>query len=156
VEQSVTGSSKAIMKNITPEDAKSGLRKTIKVSPIVHPPKEMLEEARETVSLPKPEKRSIPSGFLLAKWAEQREVDNLEDLQQNIMKVQNWKAGLADDFLDAWWLINPGLYNQYHHDFKGIGHLMISELKSTSEGTFNFIWGCMVESLIEQLNPRRP
>ena len=144
------------MKNITPEDTKSGLRKKMKFPSTIPPSKEMLEEARKTISKPKPEKKSIPSGWLLKKWAEQRETDDLEDIQQNIMNVRNWKAGLAEDFLDAWWSVSPGLYTNYHHNAEGDGKMMIAELRNTSEGTFNFIWGCMVDNLIEELDPERP
>ena len=116
----------------------------------------MVEEARKTISLPPRETTWKPSAFLLKKWALEREEADLEDIQQNIMNVHNWKAGLANDFLDSWWSVSPGLYNRYHHEFKGKGTLMISELRERSEGTFNFIWGCMVEDLIEKLDPEKP
>ena len=145
-----------LMKNITPEDTKSGLRKKMKFPLVVPPSKEMLEEARKTISLPEREQKFVPSASLLKRWALEREEADLEDIQQNIMNVYNWKVGLADDFLDAWWSINPGLYNRYHYDAKGDGKVMIAELRNTSEGTFNFIWNYMVENLIEELDPERP
>ena len=144
------------MKNITPEDFKSKLRKTVKTRFVVPPPKEFLEEARKTISRPSVESKKGISSFMLKKWAEQREADDLVDIQQDIMNVNNWQAGVANDFLDTWWSTSPGSYNYYHKEYKGKGTLMISELRERSEGTFNFIWECMVENLIEELEPERP
>ena len=79
-----------------------------------------------------------------------------EEARNDPMNAWGWKAGVADDFLKAWWDANPGNYKSYHKEFKGIGKRMISELRYRQEGTFIFVWERMVQLLEAEINPERP
>jgi len=63
--------------------------------------------------------------------------------------IEEWSLYRINKFLDAWWDISPGTYNQYHLEYEGIPEEMLNNLRFDRIGFFQVIWDKMTSKLIE-------
>ena len=97
-----------------------------------------------------------PSPALLKKWAEEAAKEEEFQNTSDPMNPRNWGKLIVDNYLDSWYNSNPGLYNLFHRDYKGVGLEMVAALRYERPGIFERIWDNLAEIEIEDYHPPRP
>lgn len=110
----------------------------------------------DNLTVPPLEPRFSPSPGLLKRWAEERREAELVDLEQDPMNPRNWNPSIRDRFLDSWWLLRPGLYNQYRKEYKAKGYEMIQALRNDHPFIFERVWDEIATMEFEEWHPKRP
>lgn len=119
-------------------------------------PEEIQRRLKEALKgSPRPERPYI-SPSLLKRWTIEREEAELVDVEQNPMNPRTWNPFIKDKFLDAWWILRPGLYEAYHKEYKADGYEMMSALSYEHPSLFERFWDELAVMEIEEWNPPRP
>lgn len=119
-------------------------------------PEELRRRVKGTYIVPPLERIYPPPPHILRRWAEVREEEMLEDIEQDPMNPRNWNPSIRDRFLDAWWILRPGMFKQYHNEYKSVGYEMIRALRYEHPGIFERVWDELATMEIEEWHPPRP